>query len=670
MLVEVKKGSLTWSLDPQIGLHTALLKNFHIERHFYTGNPVFHIARSQEMRLLHTTTQKLVEKTPEELRKDNVRYAILSHTWGPNEVIYDDIVRGTEGTKNPNSLLKVQGACHQARSDGYDYIWIDTCCIDKSSSAELSEAINSMYTWYEKSQVCYAFIEDFNSENLGSPENKESFAASRWFTRGWTLQELLAPANMIFFTRDWVSLGEKKAISPFLSEITRIDAAIMAGERPIESASVAKRMSWMARRQTTRPEDSAYCMMGIFGVNMPMLYGEGGRRAFLRLQEEIMKTSDDQSLFAWVNRDADPEALHGLLAPSPAAFTHSNGILPYHDWGAPREPYTMTNRGLRIQLHLSARDDGIFVATIDCPVPPNYADSSFLAIYLKKISTGREDKEGQHYARVKASQFASMTVRGKLKTIYVRQDQQPPIEEGVFPQHIVQLRSGPPADVYKVTEVLLPAGCAEHTPTSLPLRQSARDWVPGRCPVAFRLPKGEGQVAAAIIFERNDGERLAVLIGSVGGFRVAFGAMKIESQGKSGAKTPSFETLASDFQPLSAGRFDSDFHSVRASATPVVKDSWKYYLIDIGVEDVGRSLPEMLAQATVGAYNRATGTGNHPSNQPGAMTDAALHPRESQESYPYYEDDGSSIEETSKLQDDTEKTVPGKKRSRWKRLLH
>lgn len=180
--------------------------------------------------------------------------------------------------------------------------------------------------------------------------------------------------------------------------------------------------------------------------------------------------------------------------------------------------------------------------------------------------------------------------------------------------------------------------------------------------MTFRLPKGEGQVAAVIIFERDDGERLAVLIGSTGGFQVAFGAMKIESQGKSGANTPSFETLASDFQPLSAGRFDSDFHSVRASATPVVKDSWKYYLIDIGVEDVGRSLPEMLAQATIGAYTRATGTGAHHSNQLGAVP-------ESQSSYQYHEDD-SSEDEKSKLQENTQKSMPGKKRDRWKKLLH
>ncbi|KAL1845631.1 hypothetical protein Daus18300_014486 [Diaporthe australafricana] len=423
------------------------------------------------------------------------------------------------------------------------------------------------------------------------------------------IQELLAPANVIFFTRSWVSLGEKRAISPFLAEITGIDATIMAGERPIESASLARRMSWMARRQTTRPEDSAYCLMGVFSVNMPMLYGEGGQRAFLRLQEEIMKTSDDQSLFAWVNRDADPEALHGLLAPSPAAFAHSNGILPYHDWGDPLE----------------------------------------------------EDKEGQHYARVRAGQFGSVQVQGKLKTIYVRQDQRPPIDDGVFPQHILQLRSGPPAEVYKVINVLLPDGYAKGITEPLSLRQSPRSWVPDQWPVAFRLPKGEGQVAAVIIFERDDGERLAVLIGSIGGFQVGFGAKKIASQGKHAAETLSFETVSGDFQPLTAGRFESDFHSVRASATPIVKDSWKYYLIDIGVEDVGRSLPEMLAQATFGAYSRATGTANHLSNQPGVPPNAELQHSETWDSYSDDEDDLSG-EENLKSQ--------GKKRNGWRRLLH
>ncbi|KAI3392094.1 hypothetical protein diail_6200 [Diaporthe ilicicola] len=467
------------------------------------------------------------------------------------------------------------------------------------------------------SEVCYAFIEDFDAEN------KAFFAASRWFTRGWTLQELLAPANVIFFTKSWVRLGEKRAISPFFAEFTGIDAAIMAGERPVESASLAKRMSWMARRQTTRPEDSAYCLMGVFGVNMPMLYGEGGKKAFLRLQEEIMKTSDDQSLFAWVNRDADHEALHGLLAPSPAAFAHSNSILPYY-------------------LHLSARADGIFVATIDCPVPPNYADSGFLAIYLNKISTGREDKEGLHYARVRAGQFGS---------------------------HILQLRSGPSADVYKVTKILLPAGYAKDIPEPISLRQSPRTCVPDQWPLAFRLPKGEGQVAAVIIFERDDGERLALLIGSIGGFQVGFGAKKIESQGKQGAKTLSFDTLASDLKPLSAGRYESDFHSLRASATPVVKYSWKYYLVDIGVEDVGRSLPGMLAQATFGAYSRATGTANHPSNQHDVTPDTAVKSEETWDSYSDDEDDVSG-EDTLKSRNSVGKTAPGKKRNGWRRLIH
>lgn len=140
----------------------------------------------------------------------------------------------------------------------------------------------------------------------------------------------------------------------------------MAGERPIESQSREEYVVDGA------PTDPAYCLMDVVGVNMPILGDEGGRRAFLRLKEEMVKTSDNQSLFARVNRDADSEAPQGLLVPSPAALAHYNRILPFHDGGDPREPYTMANRDLCIQLHLSAGEDGIFVATIDCPVPPNY----------------------------------------------------------------------------------------------------------------------------------------------------------------------------------------------------------------------------------------------------------------------------------------------------------
>ena len=169
--------------------------------------------------------------------------------------------------------------------------------IDKRSSAELSEAINSMYTWYANAEVCYAYLSDV-SESAAIDGAGSECARSRWFTRGWTLQELIAPRSMVFYSANWTKIGEKSnSISPLLSTTTGIDADILTGDRELETASVAKRMSWAARRTTTRTEDLAYSLMGIFSVNMPMLYGEGAK-AFISLQEEIMKASDDETLFA------------------------------------------------------------------------------------------------------------------------------------------------------------------------------------------------------------------------------------------------------------------------------------------------------------------------------------------------------------------------------------
>ncbi|KAE8365217.1 HET-domain-containing protein [Aspergillus caelatus] len=234
------------------------------------------------MRLLSTHKIELVEFPPDRIPD----YAILSHTWGEEEILFTDMQNHTGHTKS--SWSKVQGACAQARADGFGYIWIDTCCIDKSSSAELSEAINSMFTWYANAAVCYAYLSDVivhNKVELGLTE----FEQSRWFTHGWTLQELLAPSEVVFFSKDWVRFGERCSLAPRLTNITRIDEAVLSRELPGFEKSIAQRMSWAARRQTTRPEDMAYCLMGIFSVNMPMLYGEGGGKAFLRLQEEIMK---------------------------------------------------------------------------------------------------------------------------------------------------------------------------------------------------------------------------------------------------------------------------------------------------------------------------------------------------------------------------------------------
>ncbi|KAJ4152384.1 hypothetical protein NW754_004178 [Fusarium falciforme] len=335
-------------------------------------------------------------------------YAILSHTWTDDEVIYTDVIANT--AKQKSSYHKIEYTCRQALTDGYEYAWADNCCIDKRSSAELSEAINSMFEWYSKAKRCYAYLTDCPGD-VDTTTLDSEFTSSRWFTRGWTLQELVAPKDLIFYGENWVRIGEKRALSQTLSSITGIDEDILINIRPIQSASVAKRMSWAASRETTRPEDVAYSLMGLFNVNMPMLYGEGDR-AFLRLQEEIMKQSDDQSIFAWTDRDASPDAHHGLLAKSPTNFRFSNSVVPYEDW-EPRTPYSMSNRGLRIDLHLTRQDGNLFVAAIDCPSPKDYENNSFLALYLRKVSEGDEQ-----YARVRVGQFAQVNERGNLRSIY------------------------------------------------------------------------------------------------------------------------------------------------------------------------------------------------------------------------------------------------------------
>ena len=230
-------------------------------------------------------------------------YAILSHTWGDDEQTYQQIRaiidRCTVSGENPRDLVcpKIRNTCLAAAEHGYRWVWIDTCCIDKTSSTELSEAINSMYRWYSCAEVCYALLEDVPSDcDLSAPGS--AFRRARWHTRGWTLQELIASAVVIFMSRDWEPLGDKIALAPLLAQITGVRRDVLTRAVSISSVSVAQRFSWAAGRNTTRVEDEAYCLMGIFDVYMPTIYGEG-RRAFARLQQEIMKQTFDTSLFAW-----------------------------------------------------------------------------------------------------------------------------------------------------------------------------------------------------------------------------------------------------------------------------------------------------------------------------------------------------------------------------------
>ncbi|KAK0643858.1 hypothetical protein B0T16DRAFT_416734 [Cercophora newfieldiana] len=198
--------------------------------------------------------------------------------------------------------------------------------MDKTSSAELSEAINSQWQWFKGAVVCYVYLEDVDCE----PDDRAGvfvrLEQCRWLTRGWTLQELIAPTHAVFFDARWRRIGTKIGLSHDLERITGVPSSLLQGNRDSHTPtdySVAERMSWAANRRTTRPEDMAYCLLGVFDVHMPILYGEGGPRAFRRLQRKILKSTNDQSLLAWTDlrEDRGAPAVGGVFADSPAAFT-------------------------------------------------------------------------------------------------------------------------------------------------------------------------------------------------------------------------------------------------------------------------------------------------------------------------------------------------------------
>ncbi|KAM7194145.1 vegetative incompatibility protein HET-E-1 [Naviculisporaceae sp. PSN 640] len=284
------------------------------------------------MRLWNTHTELF-----EEFLDDNSipPYAILSHTWDGEEALLTDVKSWT----NSHILITHQGyqkivkAREVARSQDCKYIWIDTCCIDQSSSAELTEAINSMYGWYARAKVCYI-------NPGGRPyvyKSREELDRCRWFSRGWTLQELIAPQNIIFYDADWNAIGTKKTLANKLSAITKIDRDILLHRKSLSTVSVAQKMSWAAGRKTTRTEDTAYCLLGIFGVHLPAIYGEK-HRAFRRLQEAILNSeSNDLSIFAWSRqpstklhrgngKECKTREYCGVFATAPSDFSRAGNL--------------------------------------------------------------------------------------------------------------------------------------------------------------------------------------------------------------------------------------------------------------------------------------------------------------------------------------------------------
>jgi hypothetical protein len=317
------------------------------------------------MRLLNVRTLRI-----EEFIGFNVpRYAILSHTWGPGEASFarwrgrwSILCKATQ-----LGLFKIKAACQQAKQDGLKYLWVDTICIDKSSSAELTEAINSMFAWYRDADICYVYLADvppvMPNEAL---EGDSVFNSSRWFTRGWTLQELVAPSTVVFYSNLWTLIGTKSSLSRQISVITGIDVRCVMNQEALGSYSISQRMSWASQRVTTREEDMAYCLMGIFDLNMPLLYGEG-RKAFRRLQEEIIRLYNDHTVLAHL-KTPDQISRDALFAEHPSEFLHDVALR----CGTQTPSFHLTNAGLSITTHVihshAYHDTGYSLALMGCGV--------------------------------------------------------------------------------------------------------------------------------------------------------------------------------------------------------------------------------------------------------------------------------------------------------------
>jgi hypothetical protein len=210
-------------------------------------------------------------------------YAILSHDWGNEEFSFDDLMNGTGRSKA--GYRKIKFCAKQAEQDQLQYFWVDTCCIDKWNLPELSKAINSMFRWYQNATKCYVFLSDVSVSTATNALQRStweaSFRKSKWFSRGWTLQELIAPVSVGFFSSEGYRLGDKTSLEQLIREITSIPVKALQNY-PLDEFSIPERMAWASKRETTEPEDNAYCLLGILNVLMPPSYGEGKDNALKR----------------------------------------------------------------------------------------------------------------------------------------------------------------------------------------------------------------------------------------------------------------------------------------------------------------------------------------------------------------------------------------------------
>ncbi|KAK4945548.1 hypothetical protein LTR10_015167 [Elasticomyces elasticus] len=539
--------------------------------------PPKYLLNSATLRLEHGT-KLLLPKT-----EQFVKYAILSHRWGDEdqELSFDDIQLNPLGVKDKLGYQKLKYACKQARTDGYSHIWLDTCCIDKKSSADLSESINSMYSWYENAEQCYAYLEDVNELS--------KIALSEWFHRGWTLQELIAPKTVVFFSKSWTRLGERTELSDRLSKITSIDIGVLCRTEKVDSACVARRMSWASKRVTSRPEDIAYCLMGIFNVNMTMIYGEG-EKAFIRLQEEIMKDSDDESIFAWRDKNAPSNALTGLLATHPRMFEDSRGCTAYDRWWDRRPAYSKTNHGLEITLPLSPFGNDVYIAALDCSMPDT--PTGYVGIYLKRLNTELSNvgpgppgifkrlntelagPSKQQYARTNVGEFwlsDQMVDRGQVSAFFVRKPNSESRNHGLYPS-VLQLGKGPAAaDGFTLY----------HTSGSFsrlrPLVISDCEWIPTKFKSTFKLDdiEAQGKIVGQLFFKRQDPSNFVVFLASLPG-RGELAFRTVEYEHYDNVKT------LTGFLPCGA-KMASKFETIQCTVRVRAENGIKYYIVDLSI---------------------------------------------------------------------------------------
>ena len=244
------------------------------------------------MRLVNVDTLKL-----EYFEKKAPCYAILSHTWMDGQEVTLQMMQGGDvGYQQRTGWAKIKNCCKRAQKDGWKYVWVDTCCIDKTNGVELGQAINSMFAWYERASICYAYLSDYHEATNDGPHD---IRFSRWFTRGWTLQEPIAPRFVDFFNSDWLKIGTRDSLASTITAATNIKAKYLRGRGIFRNASVSEILYWASSRTTERIEDEAYCLLGLFGIYMPPIHGEGAN-AFRRLQMAIIENRDDETIFAWL----------------------------------------------------------------------------------------------------------------------------------------------------------------------------------------------------------------------------------------------------------------------------------------------------------------------------------------------------------------------------------